>query len=494
MLKNYVKLSFSCLFLLLIISCEKDPTSGANVGGTSIYSFAGAPSGCSAPVVAGIYSVGMPMSAANTITFSVNVSTKGTYSLNTTSANGVWFSGSGVFSGTGNQTVVLTGNGTPSKMGSFSFVPVTNNTCNFSVSYSAGGPSAAFTYAGAPGNCTAPVVSGTYSSGISLGAANYVDLAVNVTTPGAYTINTNSANGIGFSGSGVFTATGAQVVRLIGNGTPSAQGSFEYTPSNNGCKFSITVGAPPPPASFTYDGAPGNCTGPNISGAFVAGTALKPSSTIKLGVNVIVAGTYSVTTNSDNGVSFSASGVFSGTGAQTITLTSTNTPTVSGQFFYTPSGGCKFDITYTSGPPPPANFFTCKINGVVTNFNTNLNGFSDQTASPYTFSVSGENSGGGVDNFAISLTDNANPIVNGGIYKNITATNTNKGCFITYSPVFGSLNPFFSSPLNNNSFTVTITSITATKAIGSFDGTIYDNFGMGPGSKSITAGSFSIGY
>ncbi len=123
-------------------------------------------------------------------------------------------------------------------------MPSTNNTCNFSVSFGTGGTSSVYTYTGAPGNCTAPNVSGTYTTGISLGSNNYVDLAVNVTTPGAYTIITNNLNGISFSGNGVFTTGGAQVVRLIGNGAPAAPGSFAYKPSNNGCSFNITVNAP----------------------------------------------------------------------------------------------------------------------------------------------------------------------------------------------------------------------------------------------------------
>lgn len=493
MLKNFTLLTLSC-FCLFLISCEKDIENAANPGGTARYSLAGAPSGCTAPVVAGIYSVGTALTPANTITLSVDVALKGTYSINTTSANGVRFSGSGLFANTGIQTVVLTGTGTPVRAGNFAFVPNTNNTCNFSISFGAGGASAVYTYAGAPGNCTAPNISGSYTTGTALGSNNYVDLAVNVTTPGAYTIITNNLNGISFSGNGVFTAAGAQVVRLIGNGTPSATGSFTYTPSNNGCGFSITVNAPAPPATYTYDGAPGSCLTPVINGTYAAGTALNATNTIVLKVTVSVIGSYNVSTNSSNGVVFSGSGNFTTIGANTITLSSTSTPAAAGPFTYTPTNnGCSFDITYTAGPPPPSEFLTCKINGVTTNFNLNLVGILDQSAAPYSFAVTGENSGGGPDNLSISLTDNGSPIANGN-YSNITATNTNKGCFITYSPTFGSMNPFFSSPINNNSFTVTITGITATRVNGTFSGTIFDNFGMGSVSKNITAGSFSVSY
>jgi len=495
MVKNLLSLTLSFLLISLNISCKKDPVSDANPGGTSAYAFEGSPSGCTTPVIAGIYSVGTALSASNTATFSVNVTIKGSYSIRTTSANGIYFSGSGEFTNTGSQTVVLTGIGTPVRSGYFSFVPATSNTCNFAVSFTAGGPSAIFTFGGAPAACTAPIVGGTYSTGIALGAGNYVDLAVNVTTAGAYTISTNSANGISFSGSGTFTAPGAQVVRLIGNGSPAATGSFTYRANSNGCDFSITVVPPAPPATFTYNGGTGNCTTPVINGTYTAGTALSAGNTIVLGVNVTIIGSYSVTTNSSNGVVFSGSGNFSSIGANTITLTSNSTPGAAGPFTYTPTGGCSFSITYTGAPPPPADFLKCTINGVVTDFNDNMFGLSDQTSSPYTFAVTGDISGvpGSTANFSIDLTDNSNPIVNGN-YNNISATNTNKGCFVTYSPVFGSTTPFVTGLLNNNSFTVTITSITLTRATGTFSGTLYDNFGMGPGTKNITAGSFSIGY
>jgi hypothetical protein len=409
--------------------------------------------------------------------------------MNSTSVNGVYFSGAGVFSATGQQTVVLTGNGTPIRSGNFPFVPATGNTCIFSVSFSAAPPAAIFTYAGAPASCTAPVIRGTYSSGIGLGPGNYVDLAVNVISPGAYTVNTNNANGIGFSGSGVFTTTGAWVVRLIGNGTPTATGSFNYTPAGNGCSFNITVMPLVPPATFTYNGAPGNCTGPVISGFYTAGFTLNGSNTVVLSVDVSVIGSYAVSTNSANGVTFSGAGTFTNTGANSITLRSTNTPIGAGTFSYITPGGCSFDIIYASVPPPNLDFLICTINGAVINFNDFMLGASDQTGSPYTFHVEGVQTGGG-DLFSIDLVDISNPIVFGN-YNNLSFLSLNKNCQITYSAGSGT---WGSSFLNANTFVVNLTSITATRATGTFSGTMYDNLGTGTNTKSITAGSFSISY
>lgn len=490
MFKNFTFIALACFVLAFTSSCTKDSIGTSNAGGTSSYSFDGSPSTCATPAVAGFYSVGTALNASNTLTFAVNVSVKGTYSITTTASNGVFFSGSGTFTTTGPQTVVLTGSGTPKKAGNFPFVPVSSNTCNFTVSFLSGAPSAVFTYAGAPATCTAPVISGAYAAGVAMGSGNYVDLAVNVTTPGAYTVSTNSTNGMSFSGSGAFSTTGAQVIRLIANGTPASQGTFAFTPAG-GCSFSITVAPPPPPASFTY-----TCATPTISGTFAAGTALTSASSITVGVNVTTAGLYSVTTNSLNGVTFSASGVFSGTGAQTITLTSTNTPAAAGLFSYTPAGaGCSFDITYTGGGGGGGggggDFIKCTIDGVVTNFAVNPSGFDDNASAPFNISVDADLTSGG-DNFSISVTDENNPVVIGLDYgnRNLLAMPT-KYCEITYST--GSGFPYGSS-ITNNSFVVRLTSLTATTVTGNFSGKVYDNLGTGSSFKTITNGTFSITF
>ena len=463
-------------------SCTKDSVGSSNAGGTSSYTFDGSPGSCAIPAVAGFYSAGVTLNATNTLTFTVNVAVKGTYSINTTASNGVFFSGSGTFTTTGPQTVVLTGNGTPIKAGSFPFVPVTSNTCNFTVSFLSGAPSAVFTYAGGTGNCTAPQIQGVYATGVALGSGNYVDLAVIVTSPGAYTVSTNSANGISFSGSGAFTANGNQVIRLIGNGTPAAPVTSSYTPSG-GCSFSITVAPPPPPASFTYI-----CGGVGINGNYVAGTALNSTNTIVISVNVMVAGVYSATTSSANGVTFSASGVFSGMGIQTITLTSTNTPTAAGIVFYSFGMGCMFDINYTSGPPPPPDFLKCTIDGVAKDFGTNLSG----TLMPGLFSADGDL---GTSSFTVSVIDNNGNPITVGTYNKATLSNLTRYASASYLPdntnPFGAWQPF---PINSNPFTVIIETITTTpnKVTGKFFGDIFDN--MGANKKIVTNGSFSVTY
>lgn len=91
------------------------------------------------------------------------------------------------------------------------------------------------------GNCTPVTPNGTYTQGITLTPANTVQLQVNVTTPGTYTISTNSVNGVMFSGSGTFNTTGVQNVILIGAGTPLDSSDQNYTVTFNAsvCNFTI---------------------------------------------------------------------------------------------------------------------------------------------------------------------------------------------------------------------------------------------------------------
>jgi len=200
------------------------------------------------------------------------------------------------------------------------------------------------------GNCLGAVVSGVYYKDTAIKASNYVDISVQVDTAGTYSISSDTVNGYYFKATGTFTATGAQVIRLIGGGKPLAVGTNIFTVSYNGtfCDFTVTVTAPSGGSSaFTV-----NCTGATPTGTYVAGTALTASNTITLNVTVTVIGSWSVTTApAVNGIIFSGTGTFTATGAQTIVLTGSGTPAAAGTFTFTVTGGtgtCTFQCTVTS--------------------------------------------------------------------------------------------------------------------------------------------------
>lgn len=114
-----------------------------------------------------------------------------------------------------------------------------------------GGPQgpAYYNYDGAPGACATAVVAGNYYAGVPLDSSNKVTIVVTVRETGHYTVSTNTANGFKFEGSGIFYTTGVQTLKLYGVGTPTATGATVFTPENNGCSFSVTVGNTPTPPS-----------------------------------------------------------------------------------------------------------------------------------------------------------------------------------------------------------------------------------------------------
>lgn len=211
--------------------------------GTALYTLGGAPGNCSVSSITGNYVVGLPMTANNKVEMTVNVNTIGTYIITGTTINGVRFDTIGTYTNPGVQNIFLKATGTPIAAGLFNY-PVTNGAtnCNFSITYTTVITNATFALSGSPGNCTGAVVNGTYTAGTALTASNTAVINVNVTSPGNYSIATTIVNGISFSATGTFNITGPQQVTLIGTGTPTMAGPFNYLPTGGGntCMFSVT--------------------------------------------------------------------------------------------------------------------------------------------------------------------------------------------------------------------------------------------------------------
>jgi hypothetical protein len=69
-----------------------------------------------------------------------------------------------------------------------------------------------------------------------------------------------------------------------------------------------------------------DCTSTAINGTYISGTTLNTSNTITIDVLVKVIAPYTISTNTTNGYSFSATGIFPNLGINTITLTASGTP------------------------------------------------------------------------------------------------------------------------------------------------------------------------
>ncbi len=345
---------------------------------------------------------------------------------------------------------------------------------------------------GGTASCTGATLSGIFKAGIATTAANTVTLDVTVDTVGTWVVSTSTFNGISFSGSGTFTTTGAQSITLNANGTPTTAGTFNFTPGPTNCAFSVTVApgvVPVTTAVYSFNGGTGTCAGASITGTLTAGTAATAANTVVLQVNVDTIGTYSVTTTSVNGIVYSGSGTFTTTGANTITLTASGTPAAAGTFnFIAGLTGCTFSVVVTG--TTPTNFIRCKIDGVEKTFYFNVTA----TEGPNNIDIEGNsltdpNLG---EYFYFDLINGAGTAVVTGTYIDNAATgglsatpayldNTNPAESYTSGAATG-------FPLT---FTVVLTTNTATRVEGTFSGTLYKPTTTAV-IKTVTDGAFGI--
>lgn len=320
--------------------------------GPAIFTLSGAPGNCLAGFADGTYIEGTPLTVAHTLTVDAIVTATGNYSIKTIPVNGISFAGSGVFYATGTQPVVLTGTGTPVKAETTQItVQHSQGNCTLPVIVNQRGfGEAQFSFEGTPGSCINPEVKGAYYAGIVSNITNTVTLRVTVTRAGTYALHTNAANGLTFDGSGVFASPGLQTVTLTASGTPVRAESTAYIPNTGtaSCNFSVAVQPLPPPAVFTLGGAPGNCAPVTVNGFYIVSKPLDAANTVIIKADVTTPGSYTVSTNTANGFSFSATGVFTTAGLQNIILRGTGTPQVLTPAAFTPRYGasvCNFIVT-----------------------------------------------------------------------------------------------------------------------------------------------------
>ena len=125
-----------------------------------------------------------------------------------------------------------------------------------------------------------------------------------------------------FNGTGWLNhCTGAITAPTGGNASSGGTAVVLSWTSTVGC--SVGAGTNNSPAGVIRGG---------VNETMVQGVAAPATASITLVANVTSTGTYTISTNTLNGVTFSASGTFGATGSQTVTLTPTGTPTAAGNF------------------------------------------------------------------------------------------------------------------------------------------------------------------
>jgi endonuclease G len=110
---------------------------------------------------------------------------------------------------------------------------------------------AKFTLSSSGVSCSNTTVEGTYTFGTALTGSNKINVQVNVTATGTYSVASSDYYGIKFSGSGTFTTTGTQTISLTGSGTPAYAGTLTipFSAGLSNCNLAVFV-YPPSPAAL----------------------------------------------------------------------------------------------------------------------------------------------------------------------------------------------------------------------------------------------------
>jgi len=366
------------------------------------------------------------------------------------------------------------------------------------------GTSSGSLQANATNECLPKTLQGAYVSGVSLTNTNFIEVEIDVDAVGSYFITTDTINGYYFSGSGEFSNTGINTVRLTGKGKPLASGNDFFTVSFDATSCNISVAVLPAtaggPAVFTLQTSGTSCMDAAVIGTYTKGVVLNSTNKVNIKVNVTTVGSYSIATAATNGMTFSASGSFTTTGVQTVALTGAGTPVNNGAISVPLTVGgttCSFTVNVNSTPtnPPPTATYVWKFTSGtrVTQGEVDGDGILEVvSAGAFTFTtIVFFGITAAVDTSIVIAIADLNNVVNANeTYVSTSTTSNSAGIEIDYGGV-----TFFADPQTPTaSVTVKVTSHnTATKVIaGTFSGTLKDQ--TGTQTLTITNGEFNFHY
>jgi hypothetical protein len=352
-MKHLRVLSAICILLAVFFTaCKKEIS--LEQGFTSAYSLQDNFGICLGNTVSGTYVVGRQVTDSNYLSLQVQVHIPGRYTINTDIQNGFSFSGTGNFADTGLVTVRLPARGKPLAEGITTLRIVHDSGfCDINVNV-------VIAIVNGGGTCNA-TAAGSYKKDSVLTTANTVSIAHNFATTGSFTVTTDTINGYYFNKTVAVPSIGNTNIVLDGFGTPLATGTNNFTlhfGDGTTCGFSITV----------INGT-GGSTGCGIAnGTYIAGTALASTNTVTAQHVYPTTGSYTVTTNTVNGISFSAPAQsITGSGTPTnLTLVGTGTPAAAGTFTYNldynDGTNCSFTVTVAPGGSVSTDYFPLSPN------------------------------------------------------------------------------------------------------------------------------------
>ena len=123
------------------------------------------------------------------------------------------------------------------------------------------------------------------------------------------------------------------------------------------CQKELNFGNSQTVAEYSLLDNTGSCSQAIVKGEYKIGVPLTAANNILVTVMVDSIGSYSISSNTINGMSFTGKGFFSAVGEQTITLTATGKPVTDGIFMYTiGAGNCTFSVVVNKAGSSTAVF------------------------------------------------------------------------------------------------------------------------------------------
>lgn len=284
---------------------------------------------CGAVIAEGNYNIGITTNDTNYLKVTVDVQSTGFWNMFTPTINGVSFSATGIFTSTGIQEVQLLATGTPIASGPQSYsISSNSDPVSSCTGIQLNVAPVAYTI-----DCANAIVNGNYMQAVPTSASNSITLPINVTATGNTTISTTQVNGISFTTGPIsLSALGQQNVTLLASGTPTngVQTTLNLTgtPGATGI-CSIEVPVSPQPVAYVM-----TCSSIATTGSYAPGLVMSTANTMTVNVNATYPGNWSITTDTQNGVSFSGSGTLTA-GTNTLTLQATGTPASGGVYTFT---------------------------------------------------------------------------------------------------------------------------------------------------------------
>ncbi|WP_353119784.1 hypothetical protein [Myroides odoratus] len=299
--------------------------------------------------------IGVPLNANdNKVTMEVNVTRTGFWRVQSNTVNGMSFSGSGEFTREGSQNIEVVGQGTPNVSTPAStpnvFTFTTNsisNTNPVNAKVMVHVKPVAFELVCDDTNNKIEI-RGNYQEDTQLSQENSILIPVKVLAPGTTSLELkghfvvgNTTTPVSFKANNVNLSFNAnrnniQFVTLYPEAVriPKGTTAIKFTNLTPGTSAicttfpEITVEVQPIRYSVL-------CHTVRVQGSYLVDANHGAGNYIELQVNVDYPGPYTVTTNELNGVSFIASGTFTGQGQQTIRLVPTAKYTAGGSLNYT---------------------------------------------------------------------------------------------------------------------------------------------------------------